>query len=205
MDSPTEQIPSEGNGAGIDLKITVRDKDGRIVSEQCKEGDIYLYNWACLIATILKFGFTGTTSKHYFAIQRTGVQVSATAQSNNIYGCNSGTYMWWANGGKICLGSSSQAPTIRDFDLASNVTQIPSVAPIISSEGNTLKIVISATASFASETTLTECGILIHLPWSAGQSYPAMITRDTFPAVTVPAGGTMTTQFELWFNAMPPA
>jgi hypothetical protein len=204
MDSPapTGEIPS-GNGAGIDLKITVRDKDGRIVNEQCKEGDIYLYNWAVLVASVLKNGFAGqATSKTYYGIRQSdGAQLAYTTQW--FYRSDTGT-LYWGNNGRICLGSSSQAAAIRDYCLAAPVKEIVPSVPLIQQDGNTLKIVVSGTASFASETMLSECGLAICHPFGTDNgTYRMMITRDTFTATTVPAGGTITLQFELWFNAMP--
>jgi len=199
----TENQPPTGNGAGIDLKITVRDKDGNIIDQQCKEGDIYLYNWAVLIASMLKCGFANGTAKSYFAIRKTdGVQLTGPS---TMYGASpSGPA--WSGGGKVCLGASNQTPGIRDFNLAAPVVEVSPSIPFINQDGNTLKIVVSATASFAAQTTLCECGLAVSLPWVTGADTTTnrvLITRDIFDAVTVPTGGTITVQFELWFNAMP--
>lgn len=201
METPAPEIPS-GNGAGIDLKITVRDKDGRIVNEQCKDGDIYLYNWAVFVASILKNGFSGqAVSKTYYGIRQSdGAQLALTTQW--FYRSDTGN-LWWGNNGRICLGSSSQAANIRDYCLAAPVKEIVPSVPLIQQDGNTLKIVVSGTASFASETMLSECGLVICHPFTTDTSLRMLITRDTFTPTTVPAGGTITLQFELWFNAMP--
>lgn len=206
MDSAQTQeaAPAAGNGAGIDLKITVRDKDGRIVNEQCKEGDIYLYNWAVFLAHLLKYGFSGTNSKAYYAIRKSdGVQINMSTV--NVYSSNgTGTNQYWGNNGRISLGSSVQAATIRDYNLAAPVIEVTPSVPLIQQAGNVLKVVVSGTASFSSETTLSECALAVSLPGCQNNTdQRVIITRDTFTATTVPAGGTITTQFELWFNGMP--
>jgi hypothetical protein len=206
--TPAPEAPPEtGNGAGIDLKITVRDRDGKIVNSLCKDGDIYLYNWAVFVASLLKYGFVGSVSKQYYGIRKSdGAQLGFATNNTIATGYQNGSNWRWGNGGRICLGASSQAATIRDFDLAAPVKEIVASVPILQQDGNTLKVIVSGTASFTSETTLSECALAVCLPWNQSDDPTinrVIITRDTFTAVTVPAGGTITLQFELWFNAMP--
>ena len=198
---PNSEIEPSGNGSGIDLRVTVRDKDGRIINEQCKEGDLYLLNWMVLMANFFKCGLDGTTgNKYYYYIQRTQAQLS---HCGPFYYTSNGDY--WANTGKIVLGSSQQPPGLRDFDIAVPVKEITPSVPVISSVGNVLKVIVSGTASFTSETVVGEAGLQVAFPDITNATHPALITRDIFDPVTVPAGGSITLQFELWFNGMPPA
>ena len=195
----TPESDPAGNGSGIDLRVTVRDANGRIVNEQCKEGDLYLLNWMYLMASFFKTGLDGVTgNKYYYATMRNQTQFSHCGQ---FYYCLNADA--WANAGKIVLGSSQQPPTIRDFDIAVPVKEITPSVPVISSTGNTIKVIVSGTASFTSETVVGEAGLMIYSPCIQSLSYPNLVTRDIFTPVTVPAGGSITLQFELWFNAMP--
>jgi len=207
---PTQNPPHEidtapnpaGNGSGIDLRVTVRDKDGRIVNEQCKEGDLFLYNWVVALMNLIKYGFMGTANNHgYYGIDQSGLQFSTIG-----YGYPSvSSGRNWGGGGRIVLGSGTQAATIRDYCIAIPVATIIPGAPSVSSLGNVLKITITGVATFAADTLISEAGIsLAHIHWgNSGNGY-SLVTRDTISPVTAPAGGSLTIQFELWFNGMPP-
>jgi len=205
MEAATEpqntEIPAtEGNGSGIDLRVTVRDANGEIVHQECKEGDLYLYNWAVWLVGILKFGFNAMVStKYYYGLRRDNTQRSGYGYVEAVA---NGDY--WAGGGKIQIGSSTQPASILDFAIAVPVSEITPGVPVIVSTGNVVKVIISGTASFASQTVVSEAGlVLTDLDYSNNSTYKTLVTRDTFTAVTVPAGGSITLQFELWFNGMP--
>lgn len=208
---PEQEIESPaGNGSGIDLYITVKDKDGCIVSDQCKNGDLYLYNFAVIMASILKNCMTSSAVKPYYLMRRDGIQLAAHATTAASYSYNSHK---WANQGFINVGASSRPASVLDTALGIPIKEIVPLLPAIESAGNTLKIIITGTSVFAVECVLAEAGLSLTPPWFghgeingvASPAYPVLITRDTFTPVTVPAGGSMTIRFELWFNAMPPA
>lgn len=199
--TPNPEIEPTGNGSGIDLRVTVRDKDGRIINEQCKEGDLYLNNWMALIALIFKCGLDGISgNKYYYYLSPTQAQ---NAHCGRFFGSHNSSA--WANAGRAVLGSSQQPASRNDIAIAVPVIEVQPSVPVISSEGNILKLILSATASFASETMVGEAGLKISMPDIQSTAHPVMVTRDTFDIVTVPAGGSITLQFELWFNGMPPA
>ncbi len=216
LKSPQNEPAGPANGSGIDLFVTVRDKDGRIVSELCKEGDLYLYNFVVIIAGILKSALCHSPVKPYYVIGRDGVQIQAStpvfcSQTQYTNGSSSHYLIQnWANQGKIVVGSASTPPQTWDFDLGLPIKEIPGLLPTIETSGNTLRVCMAGTALFDVETVLCETGLSLTPPWwcpnqtAQPAPTPVLITRDTFPAQTVPAGGTATIRFELWFNAMPP-
>lgn len=192
-------------GAGVDLKITAFDKNGVMVQEVCKEGDIYLKNWVLFLSSMFKEGINNLYPDTYKII----TPDYNTATIGGLFGSDpaavtgsTGQYNW-QNSGKIQLGTSTEAATISDYCLMGLVKEIQPGAPSLINDGNILKIIIGGTASFETETTLAECGIKIRSPYDANSSTYMLLTRDTFDAVTVPTGGSLTIQFELWFNGMP--
>lgn len=54
---------------------------------------------------------------------------------------------------------------------------------------------------FSEETTVAETGIRIGN--CLIDTYPFLITQNTFTPVTVSTGGSLSLQYELWFNATP--
>ena len=54
IDAINNESSEGGNGSAVHLTVTVRDAEGRIVAEECKDNDLYLLNWGALIAGVLK-------------------------------------------------------------------------------------------------------------------------------------------------------
>lgn len=186
-----------GNGAGIGLKITAYDKDGNKTAEVCKDGDLFLKNWAVMIAATLKYGFNYTGQKSYIFTKEDGQTLYLAAGAAYFYAAHS----YWINTGRVVLGSSTALPTINDYRLGAPLIEITPNLPVLQNNGNVIKVIFTATASFENQVTVSEVGIKIENPVS--QDSFVYITRDTFDPVTVTAGGTITIQFEMWFNGMP--
>lgn len=214
--TPPKEAATPGGGSGIDLYISVKDKNGQIVHEQCKNGDLYLYNWGAIIASFLKNGFVSSATKNYFIIRRDEIQVAYPGHIHGSMTNYSGSstyrnaiYQTWSGYGRIVLGGSSLPPSVRDFELGIPIMEIVPLLPAIESEGNTLKVIITGTALFDIQTVIAEAGLSITPPWWGQQQQTTpqntLITRDIFDPATIPAGGSVTIRFELWFNAMPPA
>lgn len=184
-----------GNGSGVGLKIVVKDKDGNVTAERCKDDDIFLKNWGLLVAGWLKYAFLNSAAGSYIFHKTSGETVTITSA---IWGYAVQRYV---NVGRICLGGSSTAPTVDDYRLGSEITQIVPNIPALVYDGNILKIIFTGTASFEGDVTLSEVGLQVENPLADGTNI--LITRDIFDSVTVAAGGTITVQFEIWFNGMP--
>ncbi len=185
------------NSSGIGLKIVVKDKDGNITAERCKDDDLFLLNWGLLVAGFLKYSFAREASGPTYIFHKTNGETATVQPTSYFY--NGITH--WPNGGRICLGGSSKAPTIHDYRLGSEILQIVPNLPALTNEGNVLKIIFTGTASFAGDANLAEVGLMIENPLL--DNAMILVTRDTFDPVTVMAGGTITVQFEIWFNGMP--
>lgn len=209
MQHPTN--PRKGGIAPIiRLKVTARDAAGNVIAEQTKDNDIYLWNWACMIAVFLKNQFAWSDAATYAVKNLAGT----TQNVNYYYGTNVqnsgtyGSYFPWANTWRVQIGSGSNAPTITDYAMQTFVQEVQPTIPeiVIPNGSNILKLVFSSTFSFTAETICAETGIRIAGLFSSSTSGTAnqyLITRDTFTPITVPAAGTITLQHELWFNGTP--
>ncbi|MDN7025082.1 hypothetical protein FGU65_09310 [Methanoculleus sp. FWC-SCC1] len=192
----TENAPP-GAGSGIALTVTVRDAEGNIIDEKCKNGDLFLRNWGYVIAGLLKYGFNYTGVKDYFYNLPDGTVYKVP---DTLYWCAGQSY--WLNTGRIVLGGSSQAPSVLDYKLGNQLKEVVPNLPALVTDGNIIKIIFTGTASFEVETIVSEVGIKMNNPCVIGGT-AIFLTRDTFEAVTVSAGGTITVQFEMWFNGVP--
>lgn len=184
---------SNGNGAGISLKVAVTDKDGNLTAERCKDGDIFLKNWGLLVAGVLKYMFCKSAGGQYiFQIVNGTTIISQNAEYPRYGGpCNLG---------RIALGGSKKAATVYDYCAGSEIIQVVPNVPAIANVGNVIKTIFTGTASFEGDVTLAEVSLYVNNPFGGGL---IAITRDTFDPVTVTAGGTITVQFEIWWNGMP--
>lgn len=104
---------------------------------------------------------------------------------------------------KIQIGASSSSFGIDNYSLGSYVAEAESSSPTISVLGSEANVSISASFSFASETTINEVGVVVELSDhnNYGDPAPLLMARDVLPASrTVPAGGTLTVTWILRIN-----
>jgi hypothetical protein len=188
-------------GAILRLIGTVRDADGNEIQTFTKDNDIYLWNWAVFWANILKQNFCPTDPTIY---QYKGIDgIAANTPVNALYAYNWTTENFHGKW-RVQIGGGSVAPAITDYKLGSALQAVNPTFPEIITDGAILKIVFSSTFAFGAQTVVSEIAILgdgIMRP----DDIPYLITRDTFTPQTVPSGGSITLQHELWFNGTPPA
>jgi len=193
------QQPKINKGSIIRLIATARDANGQIISTQTKDNDIYLWAWAVLITQMLKIQFAPDAATTYGFTNLSGV--SKTTTNNFFAGVTQSDY---ANTWRVQVGSSSKVPAISDYALTAYLMEAQPTQPEIVVAGQILKIVFSTTFQFQTETIVAEIGIRGYNAFTTpniAENY--LLTRDTITPVTVPAGGTVTLQHELWFNGTP--
>ena len=198
----------KGKGSILRLIGVVRDKDGNECGRFVKDNDIFLWNFAVIIAQFLKLNFCPTDPTVYSFTDMAGT--ARTTQSNYFGGYTpqaAASYPDYFNGyWKVQIGGGSDGAAVTDHALQAFLQEVQPTLPEIITDGNILKIAFSSTFAFSAETVVSETAIKGNgaiLP--AGVSSPYAVTRDTFTAQTVPAGGSITLQHELWFNGTPPA
>jgi hypothetical protein len=197
---PTHTKPRSRAAPVIRLHITAKDAAGNVIAHQIKENDIFLWNWAVLIAQFLKLQFAPSDATTYGYKNTAGTAKTTAAPS--MYGIS--YTVDWKSSWRIQIGSGSNAPAITDYCLQSFVKEVQPTIPdiVIPQSGNVLKLVFSSTFTFTAETVCAETAIKASgcLENSIAATADYLLTRDTFTPVTVPAGGTITLQHELLFN-----
>ncbi|RXE56402.1 hypothetical protein ABH15_09975 [Methanoculleus taiwanensis] len=200
IDAINNESSEGGNGSAVHLTVTVRDAEGRIVSEECKDNDLYLLNWGALIAGVLKEAISTSYAQRFKGHDLNG---DSYTTGGGFWGSPDNSQEdggGWDNTGRIQFGVSSTPPTIYDFALGNYTAEVQPNAPVILNDGNTIKIVFTGTLSFENSITLSEVAYKVKEPHA--RVY-CILTRDIFTPVTVPAGGSITVQFEYWLNGMP--
>ncbi len=193
----------------VTVRLIVRTYDaaGRQLTEECKDNDIFLYNWATLIANWIKAAFCASLTGTYPWKNLEGVD-KTTQQGEFSGSCRTGDGAVSADirdTGFVQVGSDPTPPQISDYKLGTFIAEATPTPPAIYVVGQVIKIVFTTTFAMAQETTIAEtgirmCGCISRDLTAAGKF---LITRDTFTPATVPANGTVSVQHELWFNGTP--
>jgi hypothetical protein len=192
------------------LAILVKgfDEEGNIIAEEYKKNDLYLWNFAVFLTHWMKRwnNTSDATTYEYIDIDGTARTISSYVYSSqNMVSYNDpGTYQGvWGNTLKALVGSNATTPTITDYQLYAQVAEALPTAPALITSGSILKQLFSATFPMAAETICAEVGLKMASQDTYNGGHDTLITRDIFSPVTVPAGGSLTVQFEFWWNGTP--
>lgn len=192
----------KGKGSILRIIGIVKDAEGNEVSRFTKDNDIFLWNFAVLIAQFLKINFVPTDTTVYSFVSTDGTTRTTTY---NQFAANSGSLSDNINSKwRVQIGGGATGAAVTDYSLVSGLQEVVPTLPEIIVDGSILKIAFSSTFAFAAQTVVQETSIKAN-GGIINSDTPYIITRDTFTAQTVPAGGSITIQHELWFNGTPPA
>lgn len=192
------------------LAILVKgfDEEGNLIAEEYKKNDLYLWNFAVFLTHWIKrWNNTSDPTAYQYTDMSGTVRTinSYVFSSHNMQSYNDpGSYEGaWANSLKAIVGSNNTPPTITDYQLYAQVAEALPTAPALITSGSILKQLFSATFPMSSETVCAEVGLKMKSQDTYAGGYATLITRDIFSPVTVPAGGSLTVQFEFWWNGTP--
>lgn len=179
------------------LHVVSRDAEGNVVTDQWKENDLYLWNFANWTASIF-----GAVEYTYDIKADDGTELGVR------------TYLFVPTGYYddsdvvIQVGNGTTSPTISDYQMDSAGTWFDEQAissPSVSWVGNLANISMSATFSYVSAQNVSEAGFglinFYHVTPSAGaDSDTLLLMRDTFTPVEVGAGGDITITYIMRMN-----
>lgn len=197
--------------SGLDLIITARDADGNQISQECREGDLYLWNFASMLAHFFWRQFNTADITAYSQTSLNGTAITADSSFGSSHSLYSQNNAYWRSTLRALVSTGTTSPTITDYALGglTSISAMTTCPKIITTTGsNILKLMMSATFPMVSETICGDCGLVMKSPATINNTQTdatkILLTRDIFTPVTVPAGGSLTIQFELWFNGTPP-
>ncbi len=186
--------------SGITLKIRALDKTGTVIYDECKENDLFLWQWGVLWTQFFKIQFAASDPTVFEWRDITGATINTS--SNQFYGYYSSTY--GMSKARVRVGRGNTPPIITDYKLEDEIAAVVPNPPTIVTSDNIIKVLFTATFVFQEETICGEVGISVSDYIDPNANKTALITRDIFTPVTVPAGGALALQYELWFNGTPP-
>jgi len=161
---------------GVTLEVKVWDKNGKLLAERRKKGDLLLRNFMRFAVHIHTFGRDSWIDGF---VDEAGVIFDAGDVTNLI-------------GRKIAIGTGTTAPTYTDYALQAKVAEVTTVTLTEVADN---EAAAAASITLVTGATITEAGYFIK-PDVAGVTW-MMVIRDTFAGVTVPDGGTISITFRV--------
>jgi len=207
--------PTRGRFKSI-LKITVRDKDGKVIAKRKKVGDLFLRNFANWLALLLNAQMESGHEGNYTFKDTSGTEITLNPANEVGGGYSPGTILepgvsenWKANL-KIVIGTGTTAPTVDDYKLAGTEPNYIAPAPYVQNpptievDGDKLRIKFGLTIEATDfPMDIGESGVEIVVMSRDIDTvvfWTILICRDTFTPVSVPSGGSITVEYTWEFN-----
>jgi len=184
---------AEGKLFRVELEVKAYDERGRLIAERKKESDLILKNFVYLVSKILSP--LAVADRFDNLVDQGGVTRRVDVYNDGatmLFGYRSGNA---SAGVQIAVGTSTVAPTRDDYKLGAEVKRgTPTFTQY------TDKVVIAVSLVLDAAADITEAGVVCKM-WAGVDSVFAnfFLFRDTFTAVSVPAGGTISVTYTLSF------
>lgn len=170
----------------IECKVSwkVLDKNGEVISEGAKGGDICLENFAKVLMAIL------SASDDYTAVDTNGTSFNIRGSSQTRTGVV-----------KIAFGTGTTTPTKNDYALASEYERKDASCTWEQDDTNK-RYILRFTATFtpSEAVTVAEVGLLQIVYDTGGSTHWTFYFRDLIGPEEVPAGGGFTVTYELYIS-----
>jgi len=188
----------------VELRVEVRDKRGKLVGVREKEGDLILNNLRDALATLLKpyEDLPSSARRNADVVLQDGTvgyyPVWANAAIGSGYGLNfTGAQKdpSWPIGVRIRIGTSTVAPARDDYKLGAEVAY---GTPTQTVGADYISWAVSITLAVAAD--IAEAGMSCFFQLGFGEltaTCEVLLFRDTFTAVSVPEGGTISVTYKL--------
>jgi hypothetical protein len=168
-------------------KIRIQDKEGKMLKEICKDGDLISLNWIKMASAM---GLPVYNTSSFTLVNEQGSVEGWNARSLHFWLYDSGSLP------VIAVGSNNAPPNQADFRLGSEWARSGKLTPTFSNPSpNEWQMQISNIFSVTQEKILAELGVF----WMLGgirEGYLAC--RDVLPQpITIPAGGSVTITYTL--------
>jgi len=188
------------------LHITVKDKNGKVLTETNRDSDMYLDQWQAIIAALFKNLGVGTyTGATTFSCKDTG------GSSRTLGGASGSSSPFFAvaleglaSEVQVQVGTGTSTAIHTDYALTnaiSGATTYPTSITTSNPSGNILYVSFSATITIAAGATVSEAVVTLVVYDSGGTQRTLAITHDVFTGVVVPAGGSITLNYTLQYNS----
>jgi len=197
VNSVQQTTPTTSQGFSTLLLVKAYDKDGNLIAERAKEGDLWLRNWGKFLQLLFNPDSGTTTSL-------TAIDGSSRIIEIRYWGSNDNIIFSEVGDGsvRVVIGSGTTSVSVDDYNLANQVAEATVSSPSLSVSGNSMNITFSASFTLDTATDVSESGVkmLMEEYEASNNDKWILLIRDTFDAVSVPAGGTITITYIIRLN-----
>jgi len=188
----------------VQLKIEVRDKEGKLIEVREKESDLILNNFRNMLAVLLRPFENLASGVARFAdlVDLTGTGRSIAIWGNAAVEAGDGFSFTsadvspsWPTGVRIRIGTSTVAPARTDYKLGAEVAYATPSQTVGADY-----ISLSASITLTAAADIAEAGLSsFYQLWLdvAAEWYEFLLFRDTFTPISVPAGGTISVTYTI--------
>lgn len=198
VNSVQQTAPATSQGFSTLLLVKAYDKDGNLIAERVKEGDLWLKNFLFIIYGVFnpREGSDPSFTTDTGETQTIDVKDYSTPSIFDHLG-DSNNFV------KIAIGTGTTTPYVDDYKLESEVARATVSEPQYNIIGNAMNITFSATFTLDTATDISESGVVIgcNRDTTVDVDWWMFVIRDTFDPVSVPAGGTITITYIIRLNA----
>jgi len=188
----------------VELRVEVRDREGRVVGVRRCRSDLILDNFRDFLAGVLiPFESLPYGAARYASIVDTGGVARNTpiwANDENPSGqgltfTGASRSPSWPIGVTLAVGTSTTAPTRGDYKLGAEVAY---GVPTVTVGADYISWAVSIVLETAADIAEASLRCVFQHAFLATTSYSSVqLFRDTFTAISVPAGGTISVTYTL--------
>lgn len=175
-----------GSGNFMLVEIEHRNSEGKLLETRCIEDDLILRNMAYwfLIAG------SGYDYPEWANFKPKAYDGSLISYSVTQYGLD-----FVETQGAVYIGEGTTAPTVLDYILESKVMGESIVDRLYWNSGTQFNVTVDGLFLIDGTYAITEIGLVTYF-----ENKVMLLVRDTFPAINVNAGDTLTTRYYLLAN-----
>ena len=179
---------------GVELEVRAYDRAGNLIATRTEQADLVVKNLRRLISYLLQRDVINHTATDIGGANRT-ISIWRTASSKTYYPfCFVSTVS--LDQIRMAVGTGTISPSVDDYALGSEVAAGTSpTKTFIEAADYSATLYYAMSFTLASAADITEAGIWFAYATADGEKWH-MFARDTFAAVSVPAGGTISVTYK---------
>ena len=176
----------------IECEVEARDPKGKIIDRRVIADDLVVKNLRRVLGGLMQ---------RDCQIIDGFVDITGTARS--LYIWYETTYLFnhepfGLSYVRMAVGTGTASPTVNDYALQTEVASGTSpTKTVVWAADHTVTIYYAMSFTLAEAKDITESGIWFQMDDSAGTPRWFLLARDTFAAVSVPAGGTISVTYKI--------
>ena len=180
----------------IEVEIEARDGRGRLIDKRRVSSDLVVKNLRRFLGYILQPDISDWDG--YVDIGGTARRIQTWNQGDASGMYPYGKDLLGLDKIRMAVGTGTTAPTVDDYALEAQVASGTAPTKTVSwATDHTVAIYYAMSFTLTEAKDITESGLWFTMKDDANATRTIMLARDTFAAVSVPAGGTISVTYKI--------